>query len=150
MKSHTDILQSEILAKFLPLESADMSYENHSGKGVNYTDEFSINAHTVKELQECFDEVYAGWDKYWKIIPCWSLAALLEIIPERLYDNDNYSYDIEITKQNGLCYINYARTDGSYTTSDANRYHFVGSGPADTMVDACVEIINKLHDLKKL
>lgn len=84
IKSYTDIEQSKKLAEILPIESADMAWCNNSIKGVNYTDEYSVNLYTVKEMQECFDEALNGWDKYWKLIPCWSLAALLDLYPMAL------------------------------------------------------------------
>lgn len=120
MKSYTDLEQSKKLAEFLPIESADMCYPLPCKDG-------------DKPLLE-----QGGFGS----TPCWSLAALLEIIPERLYDKDGYSYDIEITKQNGLCYINYE--------PNGRGYQFEGSGPADTMVDACVEMINKLKEVNLL
>lgn len=81
MKSFTSIEQSKTLAKILPIESADMAWCNNSIKGVNYTDQFSANLHTVKEMRDVFDEALRGWNKYWELIPCWSLAALLSVFP---------------------------------------------------------------------
>lgn len=40
IKSYTDLEQSKKLAKILPLESADMHYNNASIKGINYVDEY--------------------------------------------------------------------------------------------------------------
>ena len=80
VKAYTDIEQSKKLAEILPIESADMAWCNNS----NYTDEYSANLYTAKEMQECFDKALNGWDKYWKLIPCWSLAALLAIYPMAL------------------------------------------------------------------
>lgn len=80
MKSYTDIKQSKKLAKILPIESADMAWCNNSIKGINYTDEYSANLYTVKYMKDTFDKALICWDKYWKLIPCWSLAALLNII----------------------------------------------------------------------
>lgn len=56
IKSYTDIPQSKKLAEFLPLESADCYWE----------DDISVN----------FGH---GWHP--RHIPCWSLAALLKLIP---------------------------------------------------------------------
>ena len=92
MKSYTDLEQSKHLAEILPIESADMAWCNNSIRGVNYTDEYSANLYTVKEMQECFDKALNGWDKYWKLIPCWSLSALLAQMPcmELVSSQDNH------------------------------------------------------------
>lgn len=67
MKAYTDLLQSKKLAKILPLDSADMGYipsaEDDDGNTL-YTAEF--------KSEIIFDEV---------CIPCWSLAALLNVLP---------------------------------------------------------------------
>jgi len=129
IKSYTDLQQSKKLAEILPIESADMAWCNNSIRGVNYTDEYSANLHTVKEMQECFDEALNGWDKYWKLIPCWSLAALLDVIPEV---NDN--------------------KPAIFLNDNSIIYPYVGdlSVKADNLIDACVEMIVKLHELKML
>ena len=85
IKSYTDIEQSRKLAEILPLQGADMAWCNNSLKGVNYVDNFSANLYTVKEMQNVFDNALHGWDKYWELIPCWSLAALLDVLPYTIY-----------------------------------------------------------------
>lgn len=132
MKSYTDLEQSKKLVEILPSESADMCFNLYNNSKMP----------PLMTPYSRFDEFYDMGKTPDFLIPCWSLAALLEIIPERLYDKDGYSYDIEITKQNGLCYINYEPNGGGY--------QFEGSGPADTMVDACVEMINKLKEVNLL
>lgn len=127
MKAYTDVEQSKKLAEILPIESADMAWCNNSIKGVNYTDEYSANLYTVKEMQECFDKALNGWDKYWELIPCWSLTALLEII------RNNGRYELQMY-EGGY----YFEANGFMTESYFNP------------VDACVEMIMKLHELKLL
>ena len=126
MKSFTDIEQSKKLAEILPIESADMCWCNNSIKGVNYTNEFA-NLYTVKETKELFDTALNGWDKYWELIPCWSLAALLEII------RNNGRYELQMY-EGGY----YFEANGFMTESYFNP------------VDACYEMILKLHELKML
>ena len=65
MKAYTDIEQSKKLAEILPLESADMWWngfvdEEHSVTWDGYPNFLSSNICT----------------------PCWSLAALLEVLPK--------------------------------------------------------------------
>lgn len=134
MKAYTDILQSKKLAEILPVESADMSWCNSSVKGVNYTDEYSVHIHTVKEMQECFNETFNGWDKYWKLIPCWSLAALINYLPLE------FSINKQTDGVDTYCYIASCdcRKRDIYTHRHIN------------LVDACVEMLLKLNELKLL
>lgn len=127
MKSYTDIEQSRKLAEILQPESADMAWCNNSIRGVNYTDKFSANLYTTKEMQECFDKALNGWDKYWELIPCWSLTALLRELPDIMLGKDKDGYVVM------------AETMGSGLTTFA-------SNP----IDACVEMIIKLHEQKLL
>ena len=64
IKSYTDIEQSMKLAEILPLESADMFY--FAGNDTQPT----FRLHSYEHIMD---------DK--KDIPCWSLAALLRLIP---------------------------------------------------------------------
>lgn len=66
IKSYTDIEQSRKLAKFLPIESADMYYDR--GGLPSLIDKY-VTHESIKN------------DKYHHLIPCWSLAALLKLIP---------------------------------------------------------------------
>ena len=121
MKAFTDIEQSKKLAKILPIESADMAWCNNSIKGVNYTDQFSANLHTVKEMRDVFDEALRGWNKYWELIPCWSLAALLSVFPMVVgKDLDMY-----------CCWQN---------SKNLHSRHY------DNPIDACYEMIVKLKE----
>lgn len=130
MKAYTDIEQSKKLEKILPLESADMSWCNKSIRGVNYTDSFSVNLRTVKEMREVFDEALSGgWDKYWELMPCWSLTALLDALPEIQGSKPVIALDDN--------YITYPHMGGLQTK-------------AGNLVDACYEMIIKLHEQKLL
>lgn len=117
----TDIDQSKRLAEILPIESADMCWCNNSIRGINYTDEFEIHTHTLQELKEVFDSALIGWDKYWELIPAWSLTALLDIYP-MVVGRDMGKY---------CCWQN---SKNLYTK------HY------DNPVDACMEMIIKLKE----
>ena len=127
MKSYTSLEQSRKLAEILPLESADMAWCNNSIRGVNYTDEYSANLYTVKEMQECFDKTLNGWDKYWKLIPCWSLAALLNVLPFPQLSKDKIG-----DGKTGWMVSTYPN-EGRYDSD----WH-------DNPVDACVDMIVRL------
>lgn len=135
MKSYTDIEQSHKLAEILPIESADMAWCNNSIKGVNYTDKFSANLYTVKEMQDVFNEALHGWDKYWELIPCWSLAALLDILP------CNLKLVLAINDFQGERKEKYVI--GSVEHDKYDCY-------ADNPIDACYEMILKLNKQKLL
>ena len=72
MKSYTDIEQSKKLAEILPLESSDMIY-------IPMMDIDSMSNSGFFNIPECypFNEFK---DSDTKPLPCWSLAALLNVI----------------------------------------------------------------------
>ena len=111
MKSYTDLEQSKKLAEILPLESADMYYKPADG----FCTEPS--------------EPMIGDIKYAhpRSIRCWSLAALLGVLPEKY---------IELIKEGGMYRI---IIKNSYITC-----------LFDNPVDACYEMILKLHEFKVL
>ena len=110
MKSYTDLKQSKKLAEFLPPESADMHY--------------------VIMGDDEDPQSMAGLGEYIGVlptIPCWSLAALLEIIPWGQVNRMTNS-----NKWEASSWENY------------NLMHYVEE--FDTPVDACVAIIELLHE----
>lgn len=117
MKSYVDLNQSRRLAEILPLESADMCYiKGKAHLGFLY-----------EEYKEFGDSILQEYE------PCWSLAALLDI----LKDNINI-------KKTGL------------DQSDMFTYSIIGDGydyktyEHKELIDACYEMIVKLHRLNKL
>lgn len=120
MKSYTDIEQSKKLAEILPIESADMIY-------MPMMDIDSMSNSGFFNIPECypFNEFK---DSDTKPLPCWSLAALMNILDRGA---------LFVTPQGWACqsYINFKAI-----TSD---HH---SNP----IDACYEIILRLHELKML
>ena len=70
-------------------------------------------------------------------IPCWSLAALLGVLPDSIYDNTDEFSQLEFTKKS-VAYIQ-GTTDGIK----------IGA-LKDNLVDACYEMILKLNELKIL
>ena len=123
IKSYTDIEQSKKLAEILPLESADMYYcygmDIHT-KGWSFDDTPIIidNSNRI--------DVHAD-------IPCWSLAALINILPN--------STDIVKNK---------ADTENEkYMCTVGVKYDIIstfGNNP----IDACYEMIIKLEEQKLL
>ena len=116
MKAYTDLSQSKKLAGILPLESADMIY-------MPMMDIDSMSNSGFFNIPECypFNEFK---DSDTKPLPCWSLAALMNILDRGA---------LFITPQGWACQI-YA----GHKAIISNYY----SNP----VDACYEMIIKLHE----
>ena len=115
MKAYTDLEQSKKLAEILPIESADMNYWCGT--------QIRIGGH--RTMDKDLD------------VPCWSLAALLNVIPYTIYKSDNEFYRLGIDKG----YNDYAvwyNNDG-FTITDLDV-------TSDNFVDACCEMIIKLHE----
>lgn len=81
MKSYTDISQSKRLAEILPLESSDMEYLL----------EHWIDEKTGRHKEEYYEIPVVKVDDDCPLqqitLPCWSLAALLGVLPSRLFDS---------------------------------------------------------------
>lgn len=123
MKSYTDIEQSKELAKILPIESADMKFP-YFGDG-----QYGTTALFGEPIE------FSGG----KDVPCWSLAALFEVLPTIDDGNRNpvFCKDIRFNKW----HIVYHGTAIEPT---------IDSGLYDNPIDACVEMIIKLHEQKLL
>ena len=141
MKLYTNIEQSKILAEILPIESADMCWCNNSIKGVNYTDEFSAKLYTVKEMKKLFDTSLNRWDKYWELIPCWSLASLLNYLREVDYFPEINVDEFEVTMS-----INYYNEDEARPLAPVHNIKI----KAESFIDACYSMIVKLKEMNLL
>lgn len=119
MKSYTDIEQSTKLANILPIESADMYYF-----GIDDYPNSSKQYHEILIGKIDKDDI----DEFGHI-PCWSLAALLSVLPksarlERGKATELYRASLPVELEASDWYIN--------------------------PVDACYEMIIKLHEQKLL
>lgn len=122
----TTLEQSKKLVKLgIDISTADMCWCNSSVKGVNYTDNYALHPHTVQELKSVFDEAFTCWDKYWKLIPAWSLEALLELIP---------------------CAYLWKNKDNLWNCCKSSGNPIINSGWFNNPLNACVETILKLHE----
>jgi hypothetical protein len=119
MKSYTDLEQSKKLAKILPLDSADMSW-------------VSCDDGRQKYYQAENRKIILNYEKnHW--VPCWSLAALISILPRHIeFKGDKYY--LRFMKE----YVEYANDEISIT---GRCLHTTGN---NNLVDACVEMILKL------
>lgn len=134
MKSHTDIEQSKKLAKILSIESADMWWSRCTitdfGDG-ELKVSYAVEPCNISQFRNTKED-----------IPCWSLAVLLEEIPEVInFDNDESDYTLEILKEGDFYYLSYG---------NPLEHNKIEIEPQENFVDACVELILKLHELKML
>jgi hypothetical protein len=120
------------LAEILPLESADMMWK----KELKYR--ICSDEHKVSES----DFIYYPTFKEEKIImsnfdiPCWSLTALLKCLSE--IKPQEYTFTLAISDGKwGLCCIEYGR---------GGLWNEINDSP----LDACVAMIEKLHELNLL
>ena len=123
IKSYSDLQQSKKLAEILPLESADMEY-------LTIKDNNALIGVVpfVKDDSEVEDSAY---NHTYDRIPCWSLAALLSVLTEN-----------KICHYDDRYYCQYISEGGEFPIYSTAEY--------DNPVDACYEMILKLHELKML
>ena len=120
IKSYTDIEQSKKLAEILPIESADYTRLGKNEDNV-----------LTRPYLESYSSELKGWIGKDEIYPCWSLAALIEVLP--LIEGFKPVIDLD---------INQIRYEGKY------RDELIVS--SENLVDACYEMIIKLHELNLL
>ena len=138
MKSYTNLEQSKKLAEILPLESADMTLPFRHTKDDKYLPGY-VGARSYIDVYNDMI-VLPGMDKeeVCKLIqPCWSLAALLDVIPYVIHKSDNEFYRLEIDK--GYNDYNVWYTNNGLTINGLDV-------TSDNFVDACVEMIIKLQE----
>ena len=143
MKSYTDIEQSKKLAEILPLESADMvllqeePYETSDSK--------------FDGLHQALCVPFNKYDKPWRqkyanisYFPCWSLAALLSVLPNSENISTDLSrggYEISTLEYTNSWFVEYEDETDSLNNCVTS---------ADNPIDACVAMIERLHELKML
>ena len=119
IKAFSDLEQSRKLAEILPLESADMKWFSWKEESdVPFVPTFGYD----KETAEFYKDTKAIY------LPCWSLAALLSVLPK--IHGTKPILDLE---ENSIQY------------SGIDLYVV-----ADNSVDACYKMIQKLNKLNLL
>lgn len=126
MKAYTDIEQSNMLAEILPIESADLMFVRTTDLEGN--EHYDIDFRNNQPLFE-------------GDILCWSLAALLGVLPVSCDDGQHCLSLINSNpneKTEWLCSYEDCKGD------------LILECYADNSIDACYEMILKLHELKML
>lgn len=127
MKNYTDIDQSKKLGKILPTVSADMWYSHYGHPGYN-----PVIAYNGEQWFLCQIR-----NSYYDDIPCWSLAALLNILPKEYYPIKDHKTDLILGKPKDKWCVLYWDTTGMQHGEET-----LGDNP----IDACVDMIVKLKE----
>lgn len=154
MKAYTDLEQSKKLAEILQFESADMYYQYVLPKSdkIKHIPENG----NPKEALEWYNKGYTHFGKeplslkeY--CIPCWSLAALIDVLPADWWGYSEH-YFLEISKMGDASKPNEVRYFRFRKDIDGANYGRIThiSHSAENLVDACVAMIELLHELKIL
>ena len=136
MKSYTDLEQSKKLAEILPLKSADMTWEQVTNA---LTKDFTWKP-TIGLDKAIIGNYFSYRNGY--VLPCWSLAALLDVLESEIYDEDGNTYELNIEKEGTWWWIEYIERYGEANPIETNS--------TEELIDACYEIILKLHELNLL
>lgn len=122
MKSYTDLQQSKKLAEILPLESADMYYRYNEYEERHYPKVF-LDYETAEIRQEVLELKRND--------PCWSLAALLSVLPKIGAEEPMVRklYYANEPKERYICEYSLTNMTSEY----------------DNPVDACYEMVIRLN-----
>lgn len=141
IKSYTDLEQSKKLAEILPIESVDMYYQYVLPK----SDKIKHNPETGNPVNalKWYNKGYTTsgkepiiLDEY--CVPCWSLASLLDVLPKNLKIG-RPSLESNYTGYYWIQYYDEFMKPNNYRTECFNN-----------PVDACVAMIERLHELNLL
>jgi hypothetical protein len=133
MKSYTDISQSRKLAEILPLESADMSWYKE-------TEMFPFELHTLP-----YSRHFVRNDGGDELIPCWTVAAIIELLPHDIKGYNLMIYKSYCPNEKNFAYeLSYEGDFSEYGLS------ILASASSIELIDACVEMITRLHEQKLL
>ena len=144
MKSYTDLDQSKKLAEILPIKSADMYYPYvlPQSDRIKHNPEIGNPVNALKWYNKGYTtsgKEPITLDEY--CVPCWSLAALVTILPVSC-DDGQHCFALINSNPNGdiewLC---------CYEDCNGN---LLNECYADNPIDACVEMFIKLRKLNLL
>ena len=134
IKSYTDVEQSKKLVKILPLESADAKYgyiAPYEYSDRMYDEGYDEIPYPIAFIKKDYSNFFV--EEYDGELPCWSLAALLNVLPD---GTDIIKEEADTENERYMCTIGI--NDDIISTF------------ANNPVDVCYEMILKLHKLKML
>lgn len=134
LKLCTDHKQSEKLKEILSSETADMHYATWT----ILDGDFIVSPNqgsTIKSLQEDYGN---------QIIPCWSLAALLRLMPFHIIENNNRFgfYQVKGFNKQGETYRFGYKTNNDFFLFETSWYNDV--------IDAAFEMVCWLKENNKI
>lgn len=142
IKSYTDLEQSEKLAEILPVESADMVYFGiHQGMdGKYYTSGTNTEDDVVPIYKNFCIKVFAKITESDVInqLPCWSLAALLGLMPT---DEKKDEYYVDTESHSDYYTVSYRNCWDGCIHSEYSK---------ESLLDAAYEMVVWLKENKKL
>ena len=133
IKSYSDLQQSKKLSEILPLENADMYYEEVCNLPKIIVGNYILHNQCMedKDYKKLSNQVLS---------PAWSLAALLNVLPNNENISTNLSkggYRISTLEYTNNWFVDYEdETDGLNNCVTS----------ADNPIDACYEMILKLKE----
>ena len=138
IKAYTDLKQSKRLAEILSHKTANNTYERVVISGCNLD--------IPEEQQYIHRDIpftyFSGVG-----VPCWSLAALLSVLPTYLFEFDR-GIDLNVYPNlNGRGW-HCSYMPNCIENMKTDKFKLITSG--DSLVDACVTMIESLHELKIL
>lgn len=139
MKQYTDLEQSKKLAEILPIESADVHYVRESTDFMGNPVDGKWSEAKLGNPEKA-NYIVQNFTSY-EILPCWSLAALLDVINQVR----------EIFHQRVTFLV--GRYAGGHWYVEVLRVHDERSvciEHSKELVDACYEMIIRLHKQKLL
>lgn len=141
IKSYTDLEQSKRLAEILPLESADMRYGYIAP--YDYSDRMYDGGYDEIPYPKDFliKNPNFSANEYDAELPCWSLAALINLLPSSLKDETGIEFSLSMDKE----YIEYS--NHNFSSLYSTYMHTCGN---DNLIDACYEMILELKKLNLL
>ncbi len=132
VKGYTDFEQSVKLVKILPITSADMDYPHFVRMGTD----------TYDETPECIE---IGEIDYPYEHPCWSLAALLDILPDVIsfnkkdWRNDNFINIHKTAFEDKTTH--YSISYGNCYGNNGSWHDLISTKDSINLIDCCVEMI---------
>jgi len=154
IKSFTDLDQSKKLAEILPFESVDMYYQYVLPKSdkIKHNPEIGNPTNALEWYNKGY--VFSGkepitMDEF--CVPCWSLDALLESMPQSITkyiesERCQKTFHLNLFRSYYHC-CSYSFASSISDDDGSNTLYCVGR---DNWVDACYELILKLHELNLL
>ena len=134
IKSYTDIKQSETLVNILSLESADAKYgyiAPYEYSDIMYDAGYDEIPYPIAFIKKDYSNFFA--EEYDDELPCWGLAALLNVLPN---GTNSIKEEADTENERYMCTVG--------INND------IISTFANNPVDACVEMIIRLNESKLL